>query len=852
MLLKTSLRTFFAHKGRMFLSLFAIVLSVAFVSGTLVFSNTATSTFDKLFASTASDVSVTQTPPKKGVGPSGGGNPLIVPAKLVQRVAVQPGVKSAKGAISVANTGLVNSKTNKAIGSGGGGPTIVGAWVPGPRTPLTITSGSAPVGSGQMMIDADTATAAKLHVGDRIRAINELGTFDYTISGIATFTGTNPGATLGYLDVPTAQHDLLGTANGFTSIEVFGTGSASNDRLKSEITAAIGTGYDVKTAAQQKADNGKDVGSFLNFMKDAMLGFAFISLLVGGFLIVNTFSMLVAQRTREIGLMRALGGSRRQVNRSVLIEALLLGVIGSTLGMLSGLGVAVLLIRLMAMVGMKISSSLTIGANVPIACYGVGIIVTVLAAWLPARRAGKISPMAALREHGAPVDKATNRKRIVLGLVLTVLGAAFQVVGAMGGQKGEVIGGASVTMIGVVVLGPLLVTGVVGLLGKVLPAVFGTSGTLAQRNTVRNPRRTGATAAALMIGLTLVTGFSVVASSTVSSSNAHIDRSLAADYLVDGGQTGLTSAMLASVKRTPGLDHVTEEKFVMSTLTPPKGPGTDLAITAVSPSILKDLQVPAGSGSMAAVINDGGISIDQTFATQNNLKVGDMITVDYGKGWTQSVPVRLITTEGNPFFDRQSFIAISTVAKVLPADRMPVDGAFFVKAASGADKARTYQALQDSLTAYPLATVQDRAGFKQLSQQRVSVLLNLIYGLLALAIIVAVLGVINTLALSVVERTREIGLLRAIGLSRRQLRSMIRLESVVIAVFGALIGTGLGVAWGIADQRAEKATGMNVLSLPVTTIVVVLLLSAVVGLLAALVPAFRAGRMNVLTAIASD
>ncbi|MGF1431333.1 ABC transporter permease [Kitasatospora sp. LaBMicrA B282] len=855
MLLKTSLRNFLAHKGRMVLSLIAIVLSVAFVSGTLVFSNTATSTFDKLFDATASDVAVNPAPPKGGGDAAdNGGRTQTIPATALAQLAGRPGVKTAEGQVSVQSATLVNPKTNKAAGPTGGAPTIVGAWVPGPRSPMKITSGAAPSGPQQMMIDADTAKHAGLHLGDPIRIIGDQGTFDFTVSGIATFTGTNPGAALAFTDVPTAQRDLLGNTTSYTSIDVYGDGSRTDDQLKSELSGVLGADYQLKTAAEQKADGQKSVGSFLDFMKYVMLGFAGISLLVGGFLIINTFSMLVAQRTREIGLLRALGGSRRQVNRSVLVEALLLGVLGSTLGLAAGLGIAQLLIQLMKLAGMNLSSSLSIGAEVPIAAYAVGVVITVLAAWIPARRAGKVSPMAALRDHGTPGEGATNRVRLVLGLLVTAGGGALLTAAATTkqlGTAGSQLGlGLLLTLIGFVVLGPLLAGVVIRVLGAALPALFGPAGRLAQRNALRNPRRTGATAAALMIGLALVTGASVVTNSMVSSTSAQIDKSVGADYIVMTNHGGLTAAMVTAAQGTPGLAHLTEQRELPATFTLPDGRTSDQFVSAVSPSFTQDFSLPVSSGS-ASALTAGGITIDADYAKNNNLKVGDTLGVDYGKGRTQKLPIALVTATGNSIFDRHFFATLATVSAVVPADQQPNDVAVFGKAAAGADKAQTLTALQNSLNAYPQVTVQDQAGYKKLVQQSVNTLLYLVYGLLALAIMVAVLGVVNTLALSVVERTREIGLLRAIGLSRRQLRRMIRLESVVIAVFGAILGTGLGLAWGVTTQRVLKGSGLSVLSVPTGTIVVVLLLSAVVGLLAALLPAFRAGRMNVLAAIAN-
>ncbi|MFF1875127.1 ABC transporter permease [Kitasatospora herbaricolor] len=856
MILKTSLRSFLAHKGRMILSLIAVVLSVAFVSGTLVFSNTATSTFDRLFASTASDISLQQEPPKLGgKDVREPGKVLTVPVGSVEKIAALPGVKSVVGQVFTEDATLVNPANNKAVGPTTGAPTLTGNWADSPRNSVEITSGKAPQGENQLMLDADTAKKAGLGLGSPLQVVATSGTYNFTISGIVTFKTTNPGAALAFMDTATAQKDLLGTT-AYTSVEAYGDGSRSNEQLKADALSAFGNGYKVLTAEEQKAENNKDVGSFLDFMKYAMLGFALISLLVGGFLIINTFSMLVAQRTREIGLLRAVGGSRRQVNQSVLVEALILAVIGSTLGLGAGLGLAEGLIQLMKAVGMNLSGAeLKIGLNVPLAAYGVGVVITVLAAWIPARRASKIAPIAALRDHGTPAEGKANRIRTAVGLVLTVGGGALLVAAAAADTAatgGKLLGvGVVFTLIGFVVLGPLLATTVVRVLGAALPKLFGPAGRLAQRNAMRNPRRTGATAAALMIGLALVIGASVFTSSATESINGQVDKSVGADYIISGGRSGLTPDMVKSIRSTPGLDHVTLQFELPAVLTTADGATTEAPILAVTPSFVQDFKLPASAGTPES-LNQGSMSVGQDFAKDHHLAVGDKITVEYAGGRTQSVPVGVIVTKGNSFFDGGYFAGTDTVGKAVPESDLKLAGVAFGKAAPGADVAKTLTALEESLKPYPQLMVKDQAGYKELVQGQFNQLLYMIYGLLGLAIIVAVLGVVNTLALSVVERTREIGLLRAIGLSRRQLRRMIRLESVVIALFGAVLGTGLGLAWGITSQKVLASNGLATLAVPTTTIVATLFASALIGLFAALVPAFRAGRMNVLAAIATD
>ncbi|GAA4851638.1 FtsX-like permease family protein [Kitasatospora terrestris] len=853
MLLKTSLRSFLAHKGRMVLSLLAVVLSVAFVSGTLVFSNTATATFDRLFASTASDLTVRQAV----TGPQhGGGKPATVPVATQAKLAAEPGVKSAVGSVFTESNVLVDPATNKSVSPTGGAPTFVGNWTDSPRKSVDITSGHAPQGADQVVLDADTAKKAGLGLGAKLRVIAATGNHDYTISGIATFRTTNPGAALAFLDTPTAQQDLLGET-AFTSVELFGDGSRTNDQLKTAALADLGSGFEAQTSAEQQKESAKGVGSFLGFMKYAMLGFAGVSLLVGGFLIINTFSMLVAQRTREIGLLRAVGGSREQVNRSVLIEALLLGLIGSTLGLAGGLGLAMLLIQLMKAAGMNLdATSLAIDWTVPVASYAVGILITVIAAWIPARRASRISPMAALRDHGTPAEAGANRRRVIIGSLVTALGAAAMAGAAastQGGTAGLLLGlGVLLSLIGFVVLGPLLATGIVRVLGAALPALFGPAGKLAQRNALRNPRRTGATAAALMIGLALVTGASVVTASMVSSANAKVDSTVGADFGLNSQASNFNSAMVDAVKATKGLTSVTEAKHLPETkFTLPDGKQWESALQAVSGNFGENFAVPTTAGRIEDALRDGGLMVDEDLAKEHNLKIGDSITVDYGNGRTQSLRLGAVAESGN-LFGGNPLATIDTVAKVVPAADLPLDQAIYGSAAAGADKATVYNDLKKSMEPYPQVTVVDKAGYKDLVQSQVNQLLYMIYGLLGLAIVVAVLGVVNTLALSVVERTREIGLLRAIGLSRRQLRRMVRLESVVIALFGAVLGTGLGLGWGITAREVLADQGLDILTVPTGTIVSILIGSAVVGLFAALVPAFRAARMNVLAAIATD
>ncbi|MBP0461168.1 ABC transporter permease [Streptomyces montanisoli] len=858
-ILKTSLRNFLAHKGRMALSAVAVLLSVAFVSGTLVFTDTMNTTFDKIFAVTASDVTVGPKDAPAGESKPETGKPDSLPASVLERVGAVHGVASAEGGVSSQSVTVVDGH-DKNVGAASGAPTIAGNWTSTDARSMKVTSGHRPTRSGQVMVDADTAKKHHLAIGDTLRTITAGGDFSARISGIATFKVTNPGAAIVTFDTRSAQRELLGSTDRFTSINVTAAKGVSDAALKRDVAKALaGSGtYKIQTQKEAADANKKDIGSFLDVIKYAMLGFAGIAFLVGIFLIVNTFSMLVAQRTREIGLMRALGSSRKQINRSVLTEAVLLGVVGSVAGVAAGVGLAVVLMKVMGAAGMDLSTQdLTVTWRTPVVGLVLGIVVTVVAAWIPARRGGRISPMAALRDAGTPADGRAGRVRGAIGLVLTLVGglalyASTQADGA--GAASPFLGlGIVATLIGFVVIGPLLAGVVVRLLSAVVLRVFGPVGRMAERNALRNPRRTGATGAALMIGLALVACLSVVGSSMVASATDQLDRSVGADFIVqsDTGQPIVPQAQ-AALEKAPYLDHVTRYKSMDATVIAPGGTVKKHApLVAADPSYASDLRRDTKQGSLDAAYGKNAMSVGEKYAKAAHVKAGDTLTVAFAGGRTAHLRVAAVTSDDGVIDSGVMYTNITTARRYVPADRMPGNMIMFAAAKDGKEK-QAYTALKHSLKPYPQYTVRDQTDYKKTLRDQIGQLLNLVYGLLALAIVVAVLGVVNTLALSVVERTREIGLMRAIGLSRRQLRRMIRLESVVIALFGAAVGLGLGMGWGTAAQKLLALEGLDVLSIPWPTIAGVFVASAFVGLLAALFPAFRAGRMNVLNAIATE
>lgn len=854
-MLKATLRSFLAHKGRLLLSALAVILSVAFVAGSLIFSDTVARTFDRLFASTSADVTVEPKEDLDEAIPSG--QTPTIPASLADRVSKVDGVARTRIDAAVDNITVVDSE-NESVGPTTGAPTIATNWLVTDRSPVELTSGHAPRGKDQALLDADTADKKDVEIGDTLTVLAAPGSFKVEVVGIVTFTTTNPGAALVYLDTPTAQRELLGDKDAATGISVDAAAGVSDTVLKRRVAAELGSGYDLKTADEQADSAASELGGFLDVIKYVMLGFAGIAVLVGIFLIVNTFSMLIAQRTRELGLLRALGADRRQVRRSVLTEAVLLGAVGSTVGLAVGIGLAAGLIELMGLLGMNLKSTeMVIGWATPVASYVVGVGVTFVAAYLPARRAAQVSPMAALADAEIAGVGRPLKVRALIGSLVALAGAAA-LVGCATSEKtssaASLLGlGLVLTLIATVIAGPLLVRPVIRVLGGAFPAVFGSIGRMSQRNALRNPRRTGATAAALMVGLALVTGMSVASASMTKSFDQQIDRTLGADFVVQNSNfIPFSKEITQKVRDTEGAGLVVRQRFTPVKVAMPDGKSVETTAAGYDKRLDDVARITYVAGGSAQALAPGNIAMERDFADKHEVRVGEKLPVEFPGGRKTELTVGALTNqEGAEGFGVEGglFFGIGTVEEYVPGGQ---ESAVYVNAAPGTEPDALRDRLEKSLDPYPQVQVRDQADYKELIREQIAAMLYLVYALLGLAIIIAVLGVVNTLALSVVERTREIGLLRAIGLARRQLRRMIRLESVVIAVFGALLGLALGLVWGVSAQQVLALQDMRAFAIPWSTVIAVVLGSVVVGLAAALLPALRASRMNVLAAIAHE
>ncbi|MBN1092863.1 FtsX-like permease family protein [Blastococcus sp. TML/M2B] len=610
------------------------------------------------------------------------------------------------------------------------------------------------------------------------------------------------------------------------------------------MAAAVGDGHDVKTATEQAESLASDFSEALQFINIFLLVFAGIALFVGTFIILNTFSMLVAQRTRELALLRALGASRGQVTRSVLGEALVVGLVGATLGLAAGYGIAAGLRALFGSFGLTLDGNLVLAADTVVWGYVVGVLVTLVSAYVPARRAARMPPVAAMRDDVVTAQRGL-RRRTVLGAVLAVAGIAALVGGTLsedGGTGASLVGvGALALILGATALSPVLARPFLRTVGAVLPRIWGTTGRLAQENAVRNPRRTAATASALMIGLALVSAFSVIGASTNASIEKLVAGSVRAEFVVSSAvQVPFSSDVAAQLAAVDGVEAVMPLRWGQAQLD-----GSTALLTAVDPASLdRSIDLSWVDGSADDLAGDG-VVVDESTAEGRGWSVGDQVEVLTLDGRTEQLTV------GGIYESNQ--VIGSTVVSLDSLSRfggVGLDRFLFVDLADGVAPSEVRAQLEDVVSGYPIVNLKDRGEFSDEQEGSVDQLLLLINAMLVLSVLIAALGIVNTLAMSVIERTREIGLMRAVGLGRSQLRRMVRLEAVIISIYGAVLGLVLGTLFGVALSRSLVDQGITELVVPYPRMAVFLVVAALIGVLAAVGPARRAAKLEILDAIA--
>ncbi|MGD9703074.1 MAG: ABC transporter permease [Acidimicrobiia bacterium] len=834
---RLTLRELGAKKLRLLTTAVAVMLGVAFMAGTLVLTATISRTFDGLFADgyAGTDAYVRGTSeidsdlaqrPRLDVG-------------IVDTVASIDGVAAAEGKVS-GYAQLVDSAGDPVGNPDMGAPTFGESWMTvEDLNPYRVAEGHAPGSPDEIVIDRHSAKTAGFEVGDVATVLTKNGSDQFTISGIATFDDADSmgGASAVLFEASTAQA-LVGEPGKLDAIAVVADEGLSQDELSARIDQALPAGTEVLTGADVIAETQGEVKDNMAFFNTFLMVFAVIALFVGAFIIFNTFSITVAQRQKEMALLRALGASRRQVTRSVIIEAFTVGLIASLTGVAAGVGIAGLLKALLSAVGIDIPAGGTVvGASTVIISLTVGTIVTVVSAFMPARRAGRVPPVAAMRD--VAIDRSgTSKSRMVIGTALLAAGVGSLAAGLTGAGIALVGLGALVMFIAVAALAPVVARPAARAIGWPM-AKTGIAGGLGRQNAMRNPKRTASTAAALMIGVALVGFIMTFASSAKASIGNAVDKDFRGDYVLES--PGVTASLATDLAAQPEFSAVTSYRSA-----PAEVDGAAQTLSSWNAGTIEAIfDIDPQQGDLTTLGADG-IALEDSYAEDHGWTIGSQIPVTFAQGRTT------LTVEA--IFGDADWTGATVVDHAL-LDSFGMDALdlnIYVQVADGVDASAAAAVVDGAARTLPSVEVMDHAEFKASRSGEIDMLLNLIYALLGLAIVIALIGITNTLALSIFERTRELGLLRAIGMTRGQLRSTVRWESMIIALFGTALGLGIGLFFGWSIVSALSDQGFTEFVVPTTSLAVVTTIAAIAGVAAAALPARRAARLDVLGAIASQ
>jgi putative ABC transport system permease protein len=846
-----ALKGLLGRKLRAALTAVAIVLGVAMISGTYVLTDTIKAAFNTVFTQVYqnTDASITGKSAIGGNANNGVSVPSL-PASLLTKVRALPGVALAEGGI--ADQAQLVGHDNKVI-SRGGAPSLAFSVNPAGNqhfNPLVLTEGHWPSGPNEIAIDTKTASAKGFAVGQTIGVETRGPVQKYRITGLVRFSSkvsSLGGATLAIFDLPTAQK-IFHKENEFDSIAVAAKPNVTPQQLVDQIKRILPPTAQVRTGQEEAKQAAKDTNGFLTILEYFLLAFGYIALFVGIFVIANTMGITVAQRMRELATLRTLGATRRQVYWSVVLEAFVIGLIASVIGLFLGLGLAKLLNRLFIAFGIDLPQVATVFATRTIlVALVVGTLVTLIAAIRPALRATRVQPIAAVREGAVLPTSRLARFGPYIALVVIAVAIGLMLLGLFGGGSTKVrllaLGiGAVGVFIGVSMLAPTLVPPIARVLGYPAARYGGAAGMLARGNSIRNPSRTASTASALMIGLTLVTLVSVLAAGLKTTFEDSVNKLFVADYALTS-QNGFTPTSTASenaLRGVPGVSVVSGVRAGQG-----KAFGDRIQITAVEPTVSKviDLKWTDGSAATPAQLGNDGAIVAKSYAKDKHLAVGSPIDLQTPTGGILHLKLRGIFDPpkgGSPFGD----ITISA-QRFDRAYPNPQNLFTFVKTVGGVTDANTTR-LTQALASFPDAKIQTKTEFTKSQESGINLLLKLLYVLLSLSIIISLFGIVNTLVLTVFERTREIGMLRAVGMTRRQVRNMIRHESIITALLGAALGIPVGVVLAL---MVGKAIDYPAFTIPWGTLVVFIVAAIIAGLIAAIFPARRAGRLNILDAL---
>lgn len=845
-MIRITLTSLWARRRRLVGTTVAVFLGVAFLSGTLVLGDTLGANFDRLFAevSTGTDVVVrSSTVIDTDDGPDDARGPLD--ESLVDELAGLDGVAAAEG--QVVGYGALVGRDGEPVG-GNGPPRLAGSWIDTPGlNPYELVEGRAPEADDEVVVNRGAAELAELGVGDRA-VVQTPEPVEVTIVGVATFGGADGlGATTWTaFTLEGAQEHVTGQADRVSSIYVRADDGVGSDGLRDRIAGALPDGVEAITGTELADERTEGIGAtFLDQLRMFLVAFAGIALVVATLSIANTFSITVAQRTRELALVRAVGGSRRQLRRAVTVEALGIGVVASALGVVAGVGVAALLKVVFSTFGLGAlpDGGLELRPTSLAIAFVVGVGVTWVAARSAARRAARLAPVEAMRETAAEAP-GLGRRRIVVGGALLVAGVAATLVAAAGDALAVAGLGALALVAAVLVLAPAGLTPVAAALGAGLRRLRGVNAELAEQNARRNPRRSAGTATALVVGVSVVVLFTVLAASMKTALADQAAADLRADLAVASPSFGGGRLSPELAGELAGLDGV--DGVVALGGGPAQVDGETATVTSVDDAtqLTPVGGIEAVDGSFDSLGADG-IAVSEDRAADEGWSVGDTAELTFVDGGVEPVVVQAV-------YPDNSLLGGVVVPGGLWAEHnvQPTDAYVLVDVAPGASVDQVRRAIEPLADRYG-GDVRDSTELADAAVQGLDMLLAVVYVLLALAVVIALLGIGNTLSLAVHERRRELGLLRAVGQTRRQVRSVLRLESVIVAVFGTVVGLALGTYLGWALYATVWTEGGAGFTLPVTRLAVIAVMGALAGVLAATRPARRAARTPVLEAIAT-
>ncbi len=842
-----ALKSLWARKARAVATTFAVVIGVAFVAGSYVLTDTIFAAFDEIFGESLKGTSVVISA-ENPVKQENGEIPTI-DASLLPRVQRTPGVKLAAGAIFTPG-GFFDSEGNK-IGNKFA-PKFISSELPGQLESLTYIEGRRPRGPTEASIDKAAAETSGLEMGETIKLIGQGSTRSFELVGFTRLGGASfGGASIAQVTLPVAQR-LTHKVGRFDQISVAATSGVSATTLKRRIAREMPPGVRVETAKENADRGSEEIRENLSFLQIFLLVFAFIAILVGSFLIFNTFSITVAQRVSEFGLLRTLGASRRQILTDVVVEALAIGVVGAVIGIGGGFLIAMLLNGLLEAFEIDLpTTGLVMESRTIVVALLIGVVVTVLSSMVPAVRSTRVPPIAALR---AATSRPTRRRRLVGAVVsvsLGVAGLAMVLIGLFGsaaaGTAAGLIGGGAVVMVFAVSLfSPRLVPPLATVAGWPLERARRLLGRLARENAQRNPSRTAVTAAALMIGLTVVAFVTVFAAGLKSSVAQVVDENFAGGLVIQNsdGFSPIPGGAAVAARRVPGVSAVATIRAEQAKLV---DGGAGARVSAPSPDIEKTVEIEWKKGGPEVLrrLRYGQAILSAGFAADHGLEPGDRFRL---LSQTRRRPSFEVAGEFDSKLDVLGSVLVTQAAMAREFGQTQ-DTIDFVQVRQGADPAEVQAILTKGVeAAFPVAEVLNQQELKESREEQVDQLVNLVYALLLLAILISLFGISNTLALSIHERTRELGMLRAIGMSRRQVRTMIRYEAVITALIGAILGMVLGLVFAALIAQPLKDEGFT-LSYPVGSLVVLLVFAALIGVLAAIAPARRASRLDVLQSL---